>query len=98
MRIVGGKIIAGGNCPFAALIPPPFGTILVSLCALVPHAKPNADGSADIYFGPTAPKAASANWIKTVPGKGYMPGIRLYSPTQAYFDKTWKPDDIVKVK
>jgi hypothetical protein len=60
--------------------------------------KPNADGSADIYFGPTAPKAANANWIKTVPGKGYMPGIRLYSPTQAFFDKAWRPDDIVKVK
>jgi len=27
-----------------------------------------------------------------------MPGIRLYSPTQAFFDKAWRPDDIVKVK
>jgi hypothetical protein len=60
--------------------------------------KPNADGSSDLYFGPTAPKAANANWIKTVPGKGYFAGVRLYGPTQAFFDKQWKPDDIVKVK
>ena len=25
--------------------------------------KPNADGSSDIWFGPTAPKHANANWI-----------------------------------
>jgi hypothetical protein len=57
-----------------------------------------ADGTANIYFGPTTPKVANANWIKTVPGRGYFGGFRLYSPTQAYFDQTWKPDDIVKVK
>jgi hypothetical protein len=60
--------------------------------------KPNADGSADLYFGPTAPKETNANWIKTVPGRGWFGGMRLYAPTQAFFDKTWKPDDIVKVK
>jgi hypothetical protein len=60
--------------------------------------KLNTDGSADIYFGPTAPKVANANWIKTVPGRGWCGGFRLYAPTQAFFDKTWKPDDIVKVK
>ena len=60
--------------------------------------KLNVDGSADIFFGPTAPKVANANWIKTIPGRGFFGGYRLYSPTQAYFDKTWKPDDIVKVK
>ena len=60
--------------------------------------KPNADGSSDIWFGPTAPKDANANWIKTVPGRGYFAGVRLYAPTQPFFDKEWKPDDIVKVK
>jgi len=58
--------------------------------------KLNADGSADIYFGPTVPKDASANWIKTVPGRGWFGGIRLYGPTQAFYDKQWKPDDIMK--
>jgi hypothetical protein len=27
-----------------------------------------------------------------------LAGARLYAPTRAFFDKTWKPDDIVKVK
>ena len=58
----------------------------------------NADGSADVYLGPKAPKIKDANWIKTVPGKGYIAGMRLYSPTKAYFEKTWKPDDIEKVE
>jgi hypothetical protein len=40
----------------------------------------------------------NANWIKTVPGRGYFVGVRLYDPTQAFFDKQWKPDNIVKVK
>jgi hypothetical protein len=60
--------------------------------------KPNADGSSDIYFGSTAPKTANANWIKTVPGRGYIVAMRLYAPTQAFFAKTWKPGDIEKVK
>ena len=57
----------------------------------------NKDGSADVYFGPKAPKAKNANWIKTVPGRGYLLGVRLYSPTKAFFDQTWKPDNIEKV-
>jgi hypothetical protein len=59
---------------------------------------PNPDGSADVYFGPTAPATAGANWIRTVPGRGYFAAIRLYSPTQTYFDKVWKPGDIEKLK
>jgi hypothetical protein len=58
----------------------------------------NADGSSDIYFGTTPAEQGGANWIMTVPGRGYFAGIRLHSPTQAYFDQTRKPDDIVKVK
>jgi len=57
----------------------------------------NADGSIDILFSPDAPKQAS-NWIKTVPGKGWFPIFRFYSPTEAYFDKTWKLEDIAQVK
>ena len=60
--------------------------------------KSNADGSADICLDPTAPKTANANWIKTVPGRGYFVALRLYGPTQPFFDKQWRPDDIVKVK
>jgi len=57
----------------------------------------NEDGSTDIYFGPEKPKGKPVNWIKTVPNKGYILAVRLFSPTQAYFDQTWRPDDIEKV-
>jgi hypothetical protein len=57
----------------------------------------NADGSVDIYFGPQAPSGKEKNWIKTVPGRGWFPYLRFYSPTEAFFDKTWKPDDIVEM-
>lgn len=53
----------------------------------------NADGSIDISFGPTEPKDGG-NWIKTVPGKGWFPIFRFYSPTEAYFDKAWRLSDI----
>ena len=53
----------------------------------------NADGSVDIAFGPQRPKGAE-NWIATVPGRGWFPIFRFYSPTEAYFDKTWQLEDI----
>jgi hypothetical protein len=57
----------------------------------------NADGSVDVYFGPQAPKGKEKNWIKTIAGKGWFLYLRFYSPTEAFFDQTWKPDDIVEV-
>ena len=59
-----------------------------------PAAVPNADGSTDIYFGPEAPKGKESNWIQTVPGKGWFTILRLYSPLQAYFEKTWQVGEI----
>jgi hypothetical protein len=44
------------------------------------------------------PNSSGKNWLKTVPGKGYFVGLRLYGPTKAFFDKTWKPGDITKEK
>ncbi|MGF6174270.1 DUF1254 domain-containing protein [Ensifer sp. 4252] len=57
----------------------------------------NADGSTDIYFGPTSP-GAGKNWIATIPAKGWFTILRLYGPTKAFFDKSWKPGDLEKVK
>jgi hypothetical protein len=37
-----------------------------------PDLAKNADGSIDVYFGPTAPAGKERNWIKTLPGKGYF--------------------------
>ena len=56
----------------------------------------NADGSTDIYIGPTSP-GPGKNWIRTIPEKGFFVALRLYGPKQAFFDQTWKPGDIEKV-
>jgi hypothetical protein len=58
----------------------------------------NDDGSVDLFFGPELPDGAPAsNWLRTVPGKGWFTLFRLYSPTKAFFDKSWKPNDFQKV-
>jgi hypothetical protein len=57
---------------------------------------PNQDGSTDVYFGPEAPQGKQANWLATVPGKGYFVILRLYGPLEAAMNKSWKPGDIVR--
>jgi hypothetical protein len=54
----------------------------------------NADTSVDVYFGPTAPAGHEANWVQTVPGKGWNVILRLYGPLDPFFDKTWRPSEI----
>ncbi len=61
----------------------------------------NADGSVDLYFGPTpsaAPEGMEANWIQTVPGKGWYTILRLYGPLEPWFEKTWRPGEIERVE
>ena len=58
----------------------------------------NDDGSFDLYFGPTAPAGKEGNWIQTVPGKGWFCLLRLYSPTEAWFDGKWLPGEIELVQ
>jgi hypothetical protein len=57
----------------------------------------NADGSTDLELRPTAPAGKEGNWLATVPGKGYFAILRLYGPTAAAIDKSWKPGDIEQV-
>ena len=54
----------------------------------------NTDGSTTIWFGPKPPKGHEANWIQTVPGKGWFICLRLYGPLEPWFDKTWRPGEI----
>ncbi len=54
----------------------------------------NPDTSVDIYFGPTPPHGQEANWVQTIPGKGWWALLRLYGPLESWFDKTWKPGEI----
>lgn len=58
----------------------------------------NPDGSVDIYFGPDKPEGNKAkNWIPTEAGRAWFPYFRLYSPKQAFLDRSWVLPDIEKV-
>ena len=57
----------------------------------------NRDGSVDIHCGPRAPEGFEANWIPTVPGKGWFAYFRLYEPTETYFDASWPLSDFERV-
>jgi len=57
----------------------------------------NADGSTDIYFGPSAPEGRESNWIQTVPGKGWSVILRLYGPLEPWFDKEWQPGELERL-
>ncbi len=60
-----------------------------------PAAVANADGSTTVHFAPEQPaRVANGNWIQTMPGKGYFPCLRLYSPLQSFFDKTWRVGEV----
>ena len=56
----------------------------------------NKDGSVDLYFGPDAPPGKEANWLPTA-GEDFFLILRLYGPEKAFFNKTWKMNDIERV-
>jgi hypothetical protein len=60
--------------------------------------KVNPDGSIDLYFSPKAPADNAANWVQTVPGKGFYPMFRFYTPKEGVFDGSWKMYDVELVK
>jgi hypothetical protein len=41
---------------------------------------------------------ADAAFIQTIPGRNFIVALRLYGTGVEFFDQTWKPDDVVKVK
>lgn len=53
----------------------------------------NNDGGVTIYVGPDAPAGLETNWIPTS-GKRPLPAMRLYGPTEAFNNKTFKLPDI----
>jgi len=59
--------------------------------------KKNSDGSVTVWFAPKAPAGQEANWVQTMPGKGWNTLLRLYGPLEPWFDKTWKPGDFERV-
>ena len=63
-----------------------------------PAATTDPDGSTIVYLAPEQPDGVErGNWIQTLPGKGWFVLLRLYSPTQAFFDKTWRPSEFTLV-
>ena len=64
-----------------------------------PAATPNPNGSTTVYFGPKRPKGVKkGNWIQTDPKKGWFTLLRLYSPLQTFFDKSWRISEIKLVE
>ncbi|MDY0005988.1 MAG: DUF1254 domain-containing protein [Spongiibacteraceae bacterium] len=57
----------------------------------------NKDGSVTLYFGPKPPAGKESNWIQTVPNKAWYGVLRLYGPLEPWFDKTWRPGEVVPV-
>lgn len=62
----------------------------------IPDMVKNDDGGVSIFVGPTAPEGMEANWIPTR-GKRPLPAMRLYGPTEAFNNKSFKLTDFVRV-
>jgi hypothetical protein len=54
----------------------------------------NSDGSYELYFGPKPPPGKESNWIETIDGKSWFSALRIYGPTKAWIDKSWRPGEI----
>jgi hypothetical protein len=64
-----------------------------------PAAEADADGSTTVWIGPTQPEGVKrGNWIQSTPGRGWFTLLRLYSPLEPFFDKSWRPSEFVLVK
>ncbi len=60
-----------------------------------PAAEANADGSTTVWFAPEQPAGVKrGNWIQTDPKKGWFTYLRLYSPLESFFTKTWRPSEV----
>lgn len=69
-----------------------------SRASTMPGLQKNADGSVDIYFGPSAPAGKESNWVPTDPKRKFEVLFRFYGPTKPLFDKSWKLPDIENSK
>ena len=60
-----------------------------------PAAETNPDGSTTVHFASSKPDGVpDGNWIQTDQGKGFFACLRLYSPLQPFFDKSWQVGEI----
>ena len=64
-----------------------------------PVAEAASDGSTTVFIGPKQPQGVKrGNWIQSDPEKGWFTILRLYSPLEPFFDKSWRPSEIELVK
>jgi hypothetical protein len=64
-----------------------------------PAAVANPDGSTTIHVSPEKPgDVPDGNWIQTAPDKGFFVILRLYSPLQPFFDKSWQMGEFEPAK
>jgi hypothetical protein len=64
-----------------------------------PAAEADASGVTTVYFGPKQPDGVKrGNWIQTTPGRGWFVILRLYSPLEPFFNKSWRPSEIERVR
>lgn len=64
-----------------------------------PAAEAAADGTTTVWFSPEQPEGVPrGNWIQTLPGKGWWTILRLYSPLEPFFDKSWRLSEIELVQ
>jgi hypothetical protein len=55
--------------------------------------KANEDGTVDLYFGPKAPKDFESNWLPSMGKRPYL-WFRIYAPSEAFWDKSFKLPDV----
>jgi len=53
----------------------------------------NADGSVDLYIGPSGPNGFENNHMLTVEDEGWFVYFQLYGPLEPWFDKSWSLPD-----
>ena len=58
----------------------------------------NADGSIDLYFGPTAPSDRKKNWIETTSDNNSIFLFRFYGPKAGVKDGSWVMGGFEKIK
>jgi hypothetical protein len=69
----------------------------VELGSYDPTLQKNADGSCDLYFGPSAPPGREANWLPTPPRTPWFLTFRLFGPQPPLFSRDWQLPDIEKL-
>lgn len=63
----------------------------------LPEMRAGADGSVEVFFGPTAPPGMETNWVPSDPQGGFERMFRFYAPTPALFEKAWKLPDVGRI-